>query len=200
QTLDVRVGDLHAFHAKTAGDLRKLARELAAHLAQVAQFLVVVAQEARVHEFSARLTARKALAPPRGAANEVSARASLLATHVANGSHARFDIDVGGEQKLERHRLVPHVASDDEAQAVVLKIEARLAIDLDGERLRVDARLELDNRQADGGFERAEMHRRYGDARERGNPEINYGVAGLGSVSPLRDVIGIAARRIGLGA
>ena len=51
QPLDIRVGDLHALHAQPRGDLRKLAREFAAHLAQVGQLVAVEAQEAGVHGY-----------------------------------------------------------------------------------------------------------------------------------------------------
>src|SRR5690606_12433642 len=56
QPLDVGIGDLEAFHAEPAGDLRKLARELRAHLADVLQLAVVVAQETRVHYACPSLT------------------------------------------------------------------------------------------------------------------------------------------------
>ena len=49
QPFDIGVGDLEAFETEPRRDLGKLLRELGPHLAQVAQFLVVVAQQPRVH-------------------------------------------------------------------------------------------------------------------------------------------------------
>ena len=49
QSLDVGVVHLDAVDAQPRGDLRELLRELGTHLAQVLQFLVVVAQQSRVH-------------------------------------------------------------------------------------------------------------------------------------------------------
>ena len=53
QALDVGIGDLHALDAEARRDLRELARELRADLAQVRQLVAVEAQEARVHGRSA---------------------------------------------------------------------------------------------------------------------------------------------------
>jgi hypothetical protein len=49
QPLDIRIGDLGPFHAEPRRDLRKLARELGAHLLQVGQLVGVEAEEAWVH-------------------------------------------------------------------------------------------------------------------------------------------------------
>src|SRR6185295_2973478 len=55
QSLDVGVGDFDAIQAQTAGDLGKLARELCAHLAHMAEFLVIEFEQAGVHaDLSAR--------------------------------------------------------------------------------------------------------------------------------------------------
>ncbi len=65
QPLDIRVGDLDAVHRQARRDLRKLVRELRAHLAQVAELVVVVAQQARVHAWSPNACAAAALCRPR---------------------------------------------------------------------------------------------------------------------------------------
>ena len=49
QPLDVRVGALETFQPESPGDLGIFARKLAAHLADVLQLAVVVAQQARIH-------------------------------------------------------------------------------------------------------------------------------------------------------
>ena len=56
QPLHVRVGAFEAFHAQPAGDLRILARELAAHFTDVLQFPVVITQQARVHDGQPKLS------------------------------------------------------------------------------------------------------------------------------------------------
>ena len=60
QAFDVGVGDLQALDAQPGSDLRELLRELGAHLAQMAQFLVVVAEQARVHVSRSRCVAEPA--------------------------------------------------------------------------------------------------------------------------------------------
>ena len=76
-----------------------------AHLAQVAQLLVVVAKQARIHR------AGGSSAGPRQARRSRTRRARSRRSTSAL------------QQQLQRHRLVPHVAADDEPQAVVLDVE-----------------------------------------------------------------------------
>ena len=59
QPLDIRVGAFEAFQPEAPGDLRKLLRELAAHLAQVLKFLAVVAQKFAGSSFSAARPRRR---------------------------------------------------------------------------------------------------------------------------------------------
>ena len=58
QPLDVGVGHLDAVDAEAGRDLGELAREFGAHLVQVLQFLVVVAQQARIHDGGFRRSCR----------------------------------------------------------------------------------------------------------------------------------------------
>src|SRR5258705_386255 len=60
QPLDVGVGDLEAVHAEPRGNLRKLLRELRAHLAEMLQLEVVVLQQPRIHQ-ATRVGARSAI-------------------------------------------------------------------------------------------------------------------------------------------
>ena len=56
QALDVRVGHFDAVHPESIGDLRKLTSELRAHLAQMLEFLVVVAQQPWIHVVPVSMT------------------------------------------------------------------------------------------------------------------------------------------------
>src|SRR6185369_1259413 len=54
KTLDVRVADLDALDAQSRRDLRELARELGADLAQVGELVAVEAKQPRVHRVRSR--------------------------------------------------------------------------------------------------------------------------------------------------
>ncbi len=49
EALDLGVGALETFQAETTGDLREFSCELAAHLADVLKFAVVMLEQARIH-------------------------------------------------------------------------------------------------------------------------------------------------------
>jgi len=50
QPLDVRIGALERLQPQPARDLRELARELGAHLADVVELAVVVLEQPRIHQ------------------------------------------------------------------------------------------------------------------------------------------------------
>lgn len=49
QALDIRIRNLKAVHRQTAGNLRELLRELASHLPEMPEFLIVEMQQPRIH-------------------------------------------------------------------------------------------------------------------------------------------------------
>ena len=104
-----------------AAILGNCARELRAHLAQVLQLLVVIAQQARVHRFA------------------------RYAPEIRDLDLAGFQIDLGAQQQLERHRLGPQIAADLDLRSLCWS-SADLAQPPDPERGRIDARLEVDDR------------------------------------------------------
>ena len=57
-----------------------------------------------------------------------------------------FEIDLGADEQLERHRLRPELAVDLDADDVVMIELAELDERLDLERLGQDARLEIEDR------------------------------------------------------
>ena len=93
QALDVRIGALEGLEPQAAGDLRELARELAAQLADVVQLLAVVLEKARIHQ------------PPCPTSSTVAA--------------AALEIDLRAQEQPQRQRLRPQLGLDLEAHRVV---------------------------------------------------------------------------------
>ncbi len=90
QAFDIGIGAFEAFQAKPTGDLRVLARELAAHLADVLQLPVVVAQQSRIHGQSAE---------------------ALRYLEAAG-----FQVHLGLQVEVQGNRLRPHLRLDVEDQ------------------------------------------------------------------------------------
>ena len=90
------IGDLEPVHPSRAAIFGKLLGELGAHLAQVLQLEVVVLKEARIHH-----------------ATRDGARSAI--SHLPG-----FEVDLGADQELERHRLRPELAVNLDADHVVM--------------------------------------------------------------------------------
>ena len=89
QPLDVGiVDDVDAVHAEARGDLRRLRRELGAHLAQVLELEVVELKEAGVHQRHPRL----------GEFGDLDL--------------SSFEVDLGPHEQIDRDRLRPQLTGD----------------------------------------------------------------------------------------
>lgn len=124
QALDVGVGDLLAFDAEPVGDLRKGARELGRALAEVAQFLLVQAQQSGIHRgATSRWPAARARPAAggnrRAAKRDAGPAASWLLGRVLDLDASFFQVDPAAHEELQRHRLRPQHAADLQADAVV---------------------------------------------------------------------------------
>ena len=156
QPLDVGIGDLQPVHAEPGGDLRKLLGELGAHLAQMLQLEVVVLEQARIHH-----------------ATRDGARSAIWTFPVSRSISVRTrnSSGTGCAQSCAVNLDADHV--------VVIEL-AGLEQRPDLQRGRQDARLEVEDRLADGAREVGHVERGRRLPGQRRQPEIHHRPAHVG--------------------
>ena len=144
-------------HAEARGDLGKLLREFRAHLAQVLQLVVVVAQQPRVHSLAPSRARSRISTSPVSRSTSVRSRTSI-GTGCAHSSPRISTLTTlwWSSCSLEHHRS-------------------------DLQRVRQDARLEVEDGLPDAALEVDHVQRRGRLARQRRQTEIDHRLRTSGS-------------------
>ena len=124
--------------------------ELGAHLAEMLQLEVVVLEEPRIH-YDTR-----------------------DGREVRDLDLAGFEVDLGPDQQLERHRLRPELTVNLDADDVVVIELAGVDQRLTSQRLGQDARLEIEDRLPDGALQIRHVERRGRLSRQRRQAEVDH--------------------------
>ncbi len=156
EPLHIGIGNLETVHAEPRRNLGKLLREFCAHLAQMLQLDVVVLQQARIHH-----------------ATRAAVRSAIWTT-------PGLEIDFGAHEQLQRHRLRPELAANLDADDVMVVERARLDQGPHLQRIREDARLEVEDGLSYGAFERRHVHRRCRAPGECGQSVVDHRTADVG--------------------